>query len=174
MSLPSGNASNPYLDARVTTASQPELQIMLLDGAVRFCRRAMAAWGDPALLIESDRLMLRAIDVVEELVRSVSGDKSEIAQRLEEEYAFAFRSLAAAKVERDAVLLESVIRLLEFQRETWRQALEMAKGAPASAPALQEPAPSPAPAAAAKPFAPKLGGRFGDDFNASSSFTLQV
>jgi flagellar protein FliS len=122
-------ASNRYLDGRVATASQPELQLMLLDGALRFGRLARQMWDDAARQIEADRLVARTRDIVEELVRSVSGGATPQSTRLEEEYAFIFRQLATTQVGHDAVAFDSVLELLAFQRETWRLACEKLKPA---------------------------------------------
>jgi flagellar secretion chaperone FliS len=100
---------------------------MLLDGALRFGRQALQMWnegGDPA---EADRLLGRTLDIVEELVRSVAGETHDASQRLEEEYAFAFRQLAAAQLHRDASGLQSALGLLEFHRETWKLACKKLK-----------------------------------------------
>jgi flagellar protein FliS len=128
-------ASNRYLDGRISTASQPELQLMLLDGALRFGRQARQMWEDVARQIEVDRLLTRARDIVEELVRSVSGKSVPESARLEEEYAFAYRQLATAQVGHDAAALDSVMELLAFQRETWRLACEKIKPQSPAAPA---------------------------------------
>lgn len=102
------------------TASQPELQLMLLDGALRFGRLAQAAWTDDAQSLEASRQILRMMDVVEELVRSVSGKSVDVASRLEEEYAFIFRSLAELYLKGTQDQLDAVLRLLAYQRETWQ------------------------------------------------------
>lgn len=125
--------TNRYLDGRVATASQPELQLMLLDGALRFGRQARQMWDDAVRQVEADHLLRRTRDVVEELVRSVSGGSTAEAARLEEEYAFVYRQLATAQVAHDAAAFDSAIELLAFQRETWRLACEKLK--PASQPA---------------------------------------
>ena len=125
-----------YLDARVTTASQAELQLMLLDGALRFGRRARQLWVDAGGRAEADRLLGRMLDVVEELVRSVTGGKLAESKRLEEEYAFIFRELSAAKLTGEAEPLDAGLRLLAFQRETWRLACEKCRPQTTPAPNL--------------------------------------
>jgi flagellar protein FliS len=124
-------ATRGYLDSRVFTASQPELQLMLLDGALRFARQAHQAWDDESQQVEADGSMRRTLDVVEELVRSVSGAKASEGQRLEEEYAFIFRELTAAQLGHDAARLDATLKLLEFHRETWRLACEKLRSQPA-------------------------------------------
>src|SRR5690349_17555439 len=95
-------SNNRYLDSRVTTASQPELQLMMLDGALRFARQSRQIWDDASQGLEGDRLLRRTIDIVEELVRSVSASPVGEAKRLEEEYAFIYRQLVTARVGHDA------------------------------------------------------------------------
>jgi flagellar protein FliS len=128
---------NRYLDARVNTASQPELQLMLLDGALRFGRQAQELWDAEHHQAECDWLLGRMLDVIEELVHSVTRVTSALAKRLEEEYAFAFRQLAAARLNHDAAALDAAMKLLELERETWKLACEKARAsdaAPATTP----------------------------------------
>ena len=136
-------APSRYLDARVATASQPELQLMLLDGALRFGRQAQQLWNSERRE-ELERLLDRTFDVVEELVRSVILGGHEASKRLEEEYAFAYRQLARARLGLDAVALESALKLLSFHRETWKLAcdnLRTAGAAPRAASGPHAPAP---------------------------------
>lgn len=136
-----GPSHAQYLDGRVKSASQPELQLMLLDGAARFGRQARQLWDDDAQRAECERLVSRALDVVAELARSVAGSGVEAAKRLEEEYAFAFRQLAAAQVFHDTAALESALRLIAFHRETWKLACEKLTGAAPESPAANAPTP---------------------------------
>ncbi len=118
------DASFRYLDARVATASQPELQLMLLDGALRFARQAEQLWNAADQRVQCDSLLSRAIDVLEELVRGATLGTTEASKRLEAEHAFAFRQLALAQLNHDAAPLEAALGLLEFQRETWKLACD--------------------------------------------------
>jgi flagellar biosynthetic protein FliS len=113
-------APSRYLDARVTTASQPELQLMLLDGAIRFVQQAQGLWDADNQRAECRRLLGRATDIVEELVRAAAAGTAPPSKRLEEEYAFAFRELALAQLNEDPARLESALKLLSVQRETWK------------------------------------------------------
>ena len=133
--LPAAQAR--YLDARVTTASQPELQLMLLDGALRFGRQAQQLWTAADQREECNRMLARMLDIVEELIRGVAGGAAEQSKRLEEEYAFAFRQLALAQLNRDPAPLEAALQILDFHRETWKLACEKLR---AEAPAVNSPA----------------------------------
>lgn len=123
---------NRYLDTRVSTASQAELPLMMLDGALRFGRQARQFWDQPAHQAEIDRLLGRASDVVEELIRGVSSASTEISSRLCDEYAFAFRRLVAAKFDRDVSALDQALELLAYHRETWRMVCDNLKPQPAA------------------------------------------
>lgn len=134
------SSPNQYLDTRVTTASQAELPLMMLDGAVRFGRQARQFWDQATHQAEVDRLLTRAADVVEELIRGVSAAATEISKRLADEYSFAFRRLATAKVHRDVVALDEALELLAYHRETWRLVCENLKPQPGTPPSSAAPA----------------------------------
>jgi flagellar protein FliS len=157
-----------YLDGRVKSASQPELQLMLLDGAARFGRQAQQLWDDAAQRAECERLVGRVLDIVAELARSVAGGGVEAAKRLEEEYAFAFRQLAAAQVFHDAAALDAALRIIAFHRETWKLACEKLTGAAIDSPS----AAAPTPAAATHRPAPHAA--FGDALAASPRLSLEA
>jgi flagellar protein FliS len=124
------NANSRYLDGRVQTASQPELQLMLLDGAIRFGRQAEQLWSDHSQRADCDHCLSRVVDILEALIQGVAGGQTEISKRFEEEYAFAFRQVAQAQVNHDAAPLALALRLLDFERETWRLACEQLKSVP--------------------------------------------
>jgi flagellar secretion chaperone FliS len=132
------SANSRYLDGRVLTASQPELQLLLLDGALRFGRQAEQLWHDDAQRLECDHLLTRATDILEALVQGLATAESDVSKRLADEYAFAFRQVALAQLNHDQAPLADALRLLDFERETWRLACEQVKSIPA--PAMPMPA----------------------------------
>lgn len=127
------NANSRYLDGRVQTASQPELQLILLDGALRFGRQAEQLWNEPEQRAECDHLLTRTNDVVEALIQGLVITESEISRRLADEYAFAFRQIALAQLNHDAAPLAAALHLLQFERETWQLACDQLKSIPAPA-----------------------------------------
>lgn len=135
------NSPDNYLQAKVQTASQAELNLMLNDGAVRFARQGLAAWErqDDA---EADRLLDRALDALEALVQGCAAGGTDLSRRLEEEYAFCYRELAAGRINRDRQRVETTLELLDYERETWRLASERLT-TPKSTPAVPAPAPLP-------------------------------
>lgn len=127
------NANSRYLDGRVQTASQPELQLILLDGALRFGRQAEQLWNEPEQRAECDHLLTRTNDIVEALIQGLVITESEISRRLADEYAFAFRQIALAQLNHDAAPLAAALHLLQFERETWQLACDQLKSIPAPA-----------------------------------------
>jgi flagellar secretion chaperone FliS len=118
-----GNTNGQYLESKILTASQPRLHLMLLELAGRQCRVALDAgtrdfWG------EFDGALEKTMDIVEELVRSVTNQPHKISSELEEQYAFIFRELAVSRVNVDLEKLDSCLKLLEFERQTWKLACE--------------------------------------------------
>lgn len=112
---------------------------MLLDGALRFTRQALALGTSDADPLEYNRLLGRALAIAEQLVASVVGRDNELAPQLEEEYAFLYRQLAAGKVVRDGQPLNTAIQLLEYHRETWRLACEKLRSPSPAHPSVPAP-----------------------------------
>ncbi|MBX3432740.1 MAG: flagellar protein FliS [Pirellulales bacterium] len=131
-----------YLESRVTTASSADLQLMLLDGALRFARKAQSSWDDPAHAGEVHQLLLRVVDVMEAATMGVAESTDPIAQRLEEQYAFLFREFAAVSMGYDRAQFDRAVELLAFERETWRLACEKARGTSAESAGAEPAAPS--------------------------------
>jgi flagellar secretion chaperone FliS len=133
-----GNSSAQYLESKILTASQPRLQLMLLEGALRFSRNAQQAAANE-FWVEFETSLGKAMDIVEELATSVCRQKTEISQQLEEQYAFIFRELTACRFSIDLPKLESCIKLLDFERETWKLACERIEEQPVARPAVVAP-----------------------------------
>lgn len=114
-----------YLEGKVLTASQSRLHLMLLEGALRFGQQARNQWDDQDKRAEVEALLTRTIDIVEELCMGAAAGKLDISKQLEEQYAFLFRELMAARINHDLEKLDASLRLLEFERETWKLACDL-------------------------------------------------
>ena len=84
----SGSPNSKYVEGKVLTASQPQLHLMLLEGAVRFGTKAEKLWGDESQATVVDELLNRMADILEELTHSTCGQDNDISSQLEEQYAF--------------------------------------------------------------------------------------
>jgi flagellar protein FliS len=117
-----------YLKSKVLTAPPERLHLMLIEGAIRFGRQA------EELLRRGDKVaaaapLLRVIDIVGEMLAGVRETKNELNERLADVYWFLFRRVSEAKINSDAVPLAEVLRLLEYERQTWQLVCEKVGGA---------------------------------------------
>jgi flagellar protein FliS len=110
---------NTYLEAKVLTAPSQRLQLMLIEGALRFGRQAEQSLGQG----ETDSAganLLRVIDIVGELSAGARQTKTELAQKIADVYRFIFLRVSQAKVNDDLAALQEALGLLEYERETWQ------------------------------------------------------
>lgn len=119
---------------------------MLLDGAIKFARQ-----GREGLAAKDYEASYNGIsqcrNIVLELLTSIKPDPDpELATRVRAVYTFLYSELINANLEKSTEKLDTVIRLLEYERETW--ALLMQKLAEERAAAKPAPTPEPAVAAA--------------------------
>ncbi len=127
-----------YLRTKVMTASPVELRLMLVDGAIRFagqCREGLSNRNFEQAF-EGSR-QCRAI-----LTELLSGLKSDhdpvLCQRLNSLYTFLISRMMEAMAEKDSSLIDSVLQLLAYERETWQMVIDQQAGenvAAASVPA---------------------------------------
>ncbi len=118
---------NQYHNNSVQTASQEQILLMLYDGAIRFVRQASDAieaneWGDK--LVYADKAIAIITEFRNTLDHSVGG---EIAANLDSLYEFMLREIVRAKVSNSSEPLKPVLRILNELRETWAEAIEIAR-----------------------------------------------
>jgi flagellar protein FliS len=115
--------TSSYLESKVRTAPPQRLHLMLIEGAIRFGRQAEQALnrGDE---IAAAAPLSRVVDIVGEMLAGVRTTKSELNQKIGDLYWFMFRRVSEAKINSDAAALAEVLRLLEFERQTWQLACE--------------------------------------------------
>ncbi|GAB4108262.1 MAG: flagellar export chaperone FliS [Phycisphaeraceae bacterium] len=115
---------NPYLKTKIMTASPEELRLMLYDGALKFCRQARAAL-EKKNYEESYNNLMRAQKIVLELSTSLNHDADpQLCQRLSALYTYVYRLLVDANMQRKTSILDEAIKLIEYERETWRLLME--------------------------------------------------
>ena len=108
-----------YLESKVLTAPPQRLQLMLIEGAIRFGRQAEEALRAGNRVAASASL-LRTIDIVGELLAAARANKSDLNKKVTDLYWFLFRRITEAKINFDAAALAESLKLLEFERETWQ------------------------------------------------------
>lgn len=154
------DTTNAYLRNKVFSASPAELRLMLLDGALRFCR--VGREGLVAKNYEqSYNGLSNAKNIIMELITSLRDEVDpDLCAKLRGLYMYMYKRLVDANLDKDPAPVDEVLSLLEFERETWvllmeKLATESGDAPPTAAPAHQ---PVPRPAVTAKPAAPRSAG----------------
>lgn len=117
-------SANPYLKTKVLTASPVELRMMLYEGAIRFCRQGRSALAAQDYQGSYDGLM-RAQKIVLELSTSLRPEASPgLCQKLEALYTYIYKRLVEANVSHDVSVVDEVVELLEYERQTWQMLMD--------------------------------------------------
>ncbi|MEK6674603.1 MAG: flagellar export chaperone FliS [Planctomycetota bacterium] len=115
---------NPYLREAVMTATPEQLQLMLYDGAIRFASQARDAIVTKNYETSCDRLV-RAQNIVLEMQTGLRHDVNpELCGRVASVYAFLYRKLVDANLNRDVQAIDDAMRILRIERETWHLLIE--------------------------------------------------
>lgn len=118
------NLQSAYLTAKAMSASTEELRLMLLDGAVRFTRQAREG------LIASNpegafNGFHSARSILLELAHSIAPETNEdLRAKITGVYMFLYRRLVDANLEKSPAIVDEVLKILEYERETWALYLE--------------------------------------------------
>lgn len=121
------NAPNPadaYLRSKVLSARPEELRLMLIEGAIKFARQ-----GGQGIATKDWELaysgLSRAKNILLELISSLRPEIApDICQKLSALYMFMYRRLLDANLEKSPKIVDEVVELLEYDRETWLMVIE--------------------------------------------------
>jgi flagellar protein FliS len=119
-----GFARDNYLSTEVKTAAPQRLQWLLIEAALRSANRTREFWrqGDNERATEA---IVHAQSVLGQMLAAIDRDSGgQLAKQVSTVYEFIFRSLVKAGQHRDEKSLTDAIRVLEVERETWRQLCE--------------------------------------------------
>jgi flagellar protein FliS len=113
---------NPYQQARANTASPGELVVMLYDGIVRFCDRAVERIeaGDTAGAGTATTRALAIIDYLQTILDP--NPAPELVERLDALYAFWSRQITSANSSRDASFIRAIRPHVVELRDAWDEA----------------------------------------------------
>ena len=135
-----GAKAQEYLQVQVLTASQDQLLLMLLDGAVRFVETAREKMERKEREAKNE-LLLKAQNIILELIQSLDPSVGEkIYANLIGLYKFILRRLLAANVNDDPTSLDEGLKILRNVRETWSQAVAAYRAEKGIQPAASAPA----------------------------------
>ena len=153
------SARESYLATEVMTAAPQKLQLMLIETAIRSAERAKQKWrteeDDEALAA-----LTHAQEVVGEMLSSLNREVApELVKKVASIYMFVFRSLMEASYQRSEEKVDDALRVLEIERETWRQLCEKlgSKKEPDQQNAVSTPLPDVSPASGTLDDSPEMG-----------------
>ncbi len=122
-------ARESYLATEVMTAPPQKLQLLLIEGAIRFCNLTLARWeqGDQEAAGEA---LTRAQGIITELIAGVRPEHNrELARKATSVYLYLFRTLVDAHLKHDAGMVRDALRVLDIERGTWQEVCRRLAGA---------------------------------------------
>jgi flagellar protein FliS len=120
MAFTSRNPYQKYRQAEVESMSQGKLILMLYDGAIRFLDEALVKIEDFRNYDDVNQRLLRAQDILSELMVSLNMDAGEIANNLLSLYIYMKNQLIEANLQKDKAKIQEVVNYLKDLREAWK------------------------------------------------------
>jgi len=114
------NAARSYQTVQVSTAAPLALVITLYRAAISSISKAEQALEAKAL-VEAHNHLIKAQQILGELMSALNPEAGELADNLMSLYAFLVRRLAEANVKKDAAELPRLRGILENLLEAWEQ-----------------------------------------------------
>ncbi len=118
-------AYSTYQANSITTSKPEELTLMLYNGLMRFVMQAQKSIETQDMAKAHDDIV-RAEDILLEL-QSTLDMQYEISHNLFQLYDYLYRRLVDANVKKDPEILKEVLRFATELRDTWTQAMKLAK-----------------------------------------------
>lgn len=119
------NGYNKYQNNSILTASPQELTLMLYNGAIKFCNQAIVSI-DNKDMEKAHKYIIRVEDIIQEFIITLD-DKYPVSKTFKDMYNYINERLIEANVNKDKEVLEEVLGLLRELRDTWKEAMKLAK-----------------------------------------------
>lgn len=120
------NGYNVYKNNTVNYASKEQLLLMLVEGAVKFCKIGRQAIVDKDIKKAHDALV-RTQDIFTELIVSLDTSAGEWAVQLSRVYAFIKERLVEANLRKSLEIVDEILPIIEDINETWKEVYKRAK-----------------------------------------------
>lgn len=116
---------NQYRENSINTATPEELTLMLFNGLVKFLMQGQSAI-EAKNIEKSNNSIIRAQAIVKEF-QSTLDMNYEVSENLDSIYDYMYRRLVEANLKKDKAILEEVLGYAKEFRDTWAQAMKIAK-----------------------------------------------
>lgn len=110
-----------YTNNKVMTASKGELTLMLYDGAIKFCNKAIAAI-DSRNIEEAHINIVKVENIIEEFQATLNY-KYPVAKDFNNVYNYLQDQLRQANLKKDKKVLQEVLKHLRTMRDTWKDVM---------------------------------------------------
>lgn len=114
-----------YKENEILNAKPEELTLMLYDGIIRFIKQAKI-FNEDKKIEKTNNAIIRAQNIITEL-RSTLDMDYEISKELDPLYEFMNRRLLEANIKKDNAMMDEVLDLAAELRDTWKEAMKIAK-----------------------------------------------
>ncbi len=114
---------NAYKKNQINTTSSENLVLMLYDGARKFISRAIRSLKDGDIQ-EANNNLLRAQEIVSELMSGINFEAGELADGLFAIYEYMHYRLIQANLKKDGKSAEEVLGMINDLRDVWVQVLK--------------------------------------------------
>ncbi|WP_294359571.1 flagellar export chaperone FliS [uncultured Clostridium sp.] len=119
---------NAYKNNSVNYASKEQLLLMLVDGAVKFSKRALKAMDEQNVSLVHENL-LKTQNIFNELIVTLDVNAGgEWAINLRSVYAFIVQSLTKINFSKSKEEMEKLIPVIKEVRDLWHEAYNKSKG----------------------------------------------
>ncbi|MGI6776700.1 MAG: flagellar export chaperone FliS [Acetivibrionales bacterium] len=116
---------NQYVKNSIYTSTPEELTLMLYNGLIKFIMQACVAIDEKGYDKASSSI-IRAQDIINEF-QSTLDKHYQVSERLALIYDYMYRRLVDANIKKDKVILEEVLGYAKELRNTWAEAMKIAK-----------------------------------------------
>jgi len=114
----SSNAYQVYASNQVNTASRGRLLLILYDGALKFLKLAKAAMEQKDIPRANEN-MIKAENIIVELMQTLNFDAGEIAHSLYSLYDYIYREMVDANIHKDIEKVDHIYSMLQELRDIW-------------------------------------------------------
>lgn len=122
---PNTNIAAAYQGIKVNTASPAELTLMLYEGAIKFCNKAIYAIENHDIGKANENL-LKAQKIIMEF-RGTLDFKYPVAKDFELIYDYIYRRLVEANIKKDKDIVEDALNYIRDMRDTWKEVMRANK-----------------------------------------------
>ena len=111
-----------YKNNAVTTASGPQLTLMLYNGSIKFINQAVKALKDKNFEEKNNNIQ-KAQDIIQELMLTLDQDV-EISKQLLPLYEFIHYQLQQGNIKNEVHYLEEALEFITEFRNTWKEVMK--------------------------------------------------